>query len=188
MHGVGRLTSDMVTASFYALLHARTQYGTCDPVVVFAETHRGAQPNSSAIKMFHSLPAVEPPVVHDPAWTAPPEAPLKMDFVMQQIQQQLLAGDQDMAVLVDTGDSMFRTQKLKLPGDTPYEVQVRCHLTGGIATLLCTAPVPYFCPVWREGKPSSLCSRTPSRADRWWHLYVASTAAMHLHDSSLKTG
>jgi hypothetical protein len=47
-------------------------------------------------------------VLYDPQFTAPREAPLKMDFVMQQIQEQLLGGQQDMAVLVDTGDSMFR--------------------------------------------------------------------------------
>jgi hypothetical protein len=45
---------------------------------------------------------------HDPQFTAPPEAPLKMDFVMQQIQTLLLSGDTDMGLLVDTGDSMFR--------------------------------------------------------------------------------
>lgn len=77
------------------------------------------------MRLFHSLPAVEPPVVHEPHFTAAPEAPLKMHFVMQQIQTQLLGGDADMAVLVDTGDSMFRTQTLKLPAGTPYEVQVR---------------------------------------------------------------
>ncbi len=65
-------------------------------------------PNSSAVKLFHSLPALAPPVLHDPQFTAAPEAPLKMDFVMQQIQTQLLSGDTDMGVLVDTGDSMFR--------------------------------------------------------------------------------
>lgn len=108
--------------------------------------------------MFHSLPAIEPPVVHDPAWTAPPEAPLKMDFVMQQIQQQLLAGDQDMAVLVDTGDSMSRTQKVKLPGDTPYEVQV-----GNFAGALVhsCASMLSSCPLRHERKLSLLCS-TPS--------------------------
>lgn len=58
--------------------------------------------------MFHSLPAVEPKCVQDPHFSAPPDVPLKMDFVMEQIQTQLLDGSQEMAVLVDTGDSMFR--------------------------------------------------------------------------------
>lgn len=55
-----------------------------------------------------SLPALAPVMPHDPQFTAPPEAPLKMDFVMQQIQTLLLSGDTDMGLLVDTGDSMFR--------------------------------------------------------------------------------
>lgn len=58
--------------------------------------------------MFHSLPAVGPECVQDPHFSAPPDVPLKMDFVMQQIQTQLLDGTQEMAVLADTGDSMFR--------------------------------------------------------------------------------
>lgn len=58
--------------------------------------------------MFQSLPAAGPECVQDPHFSTPPGVPLKMDFVMQQIQTQLLDGAQEMAVLVDTGDSMFR--------------------------------------------------------------------------------
>jgi len=66
------------------------------------------KPNNSIVQLFRSLPALEPALTHDPQFSAPPEVPLKMSFVMQQIQQQLLAGEEPMAVLVDTGDSMFR--------------------------------------------------------------------------------
>ena len=66
------------------------------------------QPSTTLVQLFHSLPAVEPALVADPAFSAPLDVPLKMSFVMQQIQDQLLGGDEEMAVLVDTGDSMFR--------------------------------------------------------------------------------
>lgn len=120
--------------SFYASCMGFYKVHSCQCRLVQAFTrllrcrvccNRCIQPNSSAVRLFHSLPAVEPLVAHDPRFTAAPEAPLKMGFVMQQIQAQLLGGDTDMAVLVDTGDSMFRTQTLKLPEGTPYEVQVR---------------------------------------------------------------
>jgi hypothetical protein len=62
--------------------------------------------------MVHSLPAEEPQLPHNPQFTVPPEAPLKMSFVMQQVQQQLLSGQEPMAMLVDTGDSMFRWEQV----------------------------------------------------------------------------
>lgn len=75
---------------------------------------RVLKPNKGAVHMFQSLPAHEPVYDHDPHFTAPVEAPLKMNFVMQQIQHQLLAGDEPMAVLVDTGDSLFRWASWRL--------------------------------------------------------------------------
>jgi hypothetical protein len=44
--------------------------------------------------------------------------------VYDQLQQQLLTGDEPMAVMVDTSDSMLRTHTMKLPAGTPYELQV----------------------------------------------------------------
>lgn len=91
---------------------------------------RCLQPSDKAVTLFHSLPALPPAVPFNPEFTAPALAPLKMSFVMDQLQSTLLSGEQDMAVVVDTSDAMFRTQGLKLPGGTPYEVQVR-HVLGG---------------------------------------------------------
>lgn len=88
-----------------------TDYTTRVAAPLLCDVHTSyscLKPNSSIVKMFESLPALAPAVMYDPQFTAPLEAPLKMDFVMQQIQEQLLGGQQDMAVLVDTGDSMFR--------------------------------------------------------------------------------
>lgn len=50
--------------------------------------------------------------------------PLTLSYVYDQVQQQLLAGDEAMAVMVDTSDSMLRTHTMKLPEGTPYELQV----------------------------------------------------------------
>jgi hypothetical protein len=45
--------------------------------------------------------------------------------VYDQVQQQLLNGDEPMALMVDTSDSMLRTHTMKLPGGTTYELQVK---------------------------------------------------------------
>lgn len=66
------------------------------------------KPNHNIVKMFRSLPALEPACDPNSTFTAPPDVPLKMSFVMEQIQGQLLGGDEPMALLVDTGDSLFR--------------------------------------------------------------------------------
>ncbi|WIA38705.1 hypothetical protein OEZ86_002005 [Tetradesmus obliquus] len=88
------------------------------------------EPSSSSssgggiLQLFKALPSDPPAFPHDPNFTAPPGVPLTLSYVYDQVQQQLLAGDEAMAVMVDTSDSMLRTHTMKLPEGTPYELQI----------------------------------------------------------------
>jgi hypothetical protein len=81
--------------------------------------------SSSILRLFKALPSDPPAFPYDPNFSAPPGVPLKLSYVYAQVQQQLLSGEQPMAVMVDTSDSMLRTHTMKLPAGTPYELQVR---------------------------------------------------------------
>eukprot|EP00775_Hariotina_reticulata_P008717 gene8717-8898_t len=80
--------------------------------------------NSAMVDLFKALPQIPTHFPTSPEFTAPEDAPLKLAFVYDLVGKQLLDGEQPMSVMVDTGDSMLRTHSMKLPGKTPYELQL----------------------------------------------------------------
>ncbi|GBF93529.1 pyruvate decarboxylase-like [Raphidocelis subcapitata] len=82
-----------------------------------------AKPNAGALAHFRALPAAPPALPGGGGeFEAPPGAPLTTRQVYDTIQAQLLSSPGH-DLVVDTGDSLWRTPRLKLPPGSAYETQ-----------------------------------------------------------------
>lgn len=79
--------------------------------------------NPASLELFASLPRDGPELPSGgPDFTPPDDAPLKTQQLYEIVQTRLLASP-GYDIVVDTGDSLWRTHRLRLPAGAAYETQ-----------------------------------------------------------------